>query len=299
VHDQLIESIFNSENQKIQILGIEFKDPEILKAQEEVDNFTKLFKLKEEEDKKGKKKKSKSLTSSNEQAKSNKILQQEEESKDLKLVLRIQQLKQRLNNMEKHYKYVSQLSEEQTDEHLKEIEKITKAKLHKAKKAKTRKEYLYQAIQALTETNNAILWKNRDIVDEIEEAYATDLGPTLNINIEDFNQLYDYERQPIMQKLLESIEFCHYEPTRIQIQNKYRELLGQQIRTKPKPIIFLPKKPYHDLYKPNDDRPRTPPPKIIIESETTQNWVYEQDKPNIPKYQHQDQAHQAHHQTHQ
>ncbi|CAG8771783.1 7638_t:CDS:1, partial [Racocetra persica] len=70
------------------------------------------------------------------------------------------------------------------------------------------------------------------------------------------------------------------------MQNKYQELLGvsyanirkiededeienqmfqqQQIRTKPKPIIFLPKKPYHDLYKPNDNRPRTPPPKITI-----------------------------------
>ncbi|CAG8771789.1 7639_t:CDS:1, partial [Racocetra persica] len=62
-----------------------------------------------------------------------------------------------LDNIEKYYKYILQLSEEQTDEYLKEIKKITKAKLRIAKKAETRKVYLYQTIQALTETNDVIL----------------------------------------------------------------------------------------------------------------------------------------------
>ncbi|CAG8724002.1 10130_t:CDS:1, partial [Ambispora leptoticha] len=76
----------------------------------------------------------------------------------------IQQLKQRMEDMERHYKYVSNLSPEQTNEHIKDIKNITRKKLDMAEKAESQKKYLFQTIEALTQSKNAFLWKNRDLV---------------------------------------------------------------------------------------------------------------------------------------
>ncbi|CAG8667219.1 10109_t:CDS:2, partial [Ambispora leptoticha] len=130
--------------------------------------------------------------------------------------------------------------------------------------------------------------KNRDLVKEIEETYAMEVAPTLNMSKEEFYQMQDFKRQIIMQKLIESIEYCQELAVREQMQQKYRELLGveleslgqmhdtedienemfkeqQEKRQKPKPEIFPPSKPYHEYYKPHkDDFPRNPPPIILI-----------------------------------
>ncbi|CAG8763940.1 7723_t:CDS:1, partial [Ambispora leptoticha] len=128
-----------------------------------------------------------------------------------------------------------------------------------------------------------------DLVKEIEETYAMEVAPTLNMSKEEFYQMQEFEKQIIMQKLIESIEYCQEPAVREQMRQKYRELLGveleslgqmhdtedienkmfkeqQEKRQKPKPEIFPPSKSYHEYYKPHedDDFPRSPPPIIPI-----------------------------------
>ncbi|CAG8806879.1 4765_t:CDS:2, partial [Racocetra persica] len=123
------------------------------------------------------------------------ILQIEKEQEDSRIKTGLRQLKQRLNSMETKNKYVSQLSKQQTNEHIQEIERVTNRKILEAETAEDKKAYLYKTISVLTETKNAILWKNRDLVMDLEEEYR-------------------------------QIEQCESELLREQYQAKYRELLG-------------------------------------------------------------------------
>ncbi|CAG8649681.1 34312_t:CDS:2, partial [Racocetra persica] len=74
--------------------------------------------------------------------------------------------------METNYKYVSQLTKQQTNEHIQEIERVTNRKILEAETAEDKKAYLYKTISTLTETKDAILWKNRDLVKDLEEEYG-------------------------------------------------------------------------------------------------------------------------------
>ncbi|CAG8805558.1 20349_t:CDS:1, partial [Racocetra persica] len=85
------------------------------------------------------------------------ILQLEKEQEDPRIRAGLRQLKQRLESMETNYKYVSQLTKEQTNEHIQEIEKVTNRKILEAETAEDKKAYLYKMISALTETKDAIL----------------------------------------------------------------------------------------------------------------------------------------------
>ncbi|CAG8724671.1 5076_t:CDS:2, partial [Racocetra persica] len=63
-------------------------------------------------------------------------------------------------------------------------------------------------------TKNAILWKNRDLVKDLEEEYEYATNQALNLDRKDFEA---------MQKQIEQYES---EPLQEQYQAKYRELLG-------------------------------------------------------------------------
>ncbi|CAG8842044.1 19250_t:CDS:2, partial [Racocetra persica] len=88
---------------------------------------------------------------------------------------------------------------QQTNEHIQEIERVTNRKILEAETAKDKKAYLYKTISALTETKDAILWKNRDLVKDLEEEYR-------------------------------QMEQCESEPLQEQYQAKYRELLGASLK---------------------------------------------------------------------
>ncbi|CAG8667607.1 21938_t:CDS:2, partial [Racocetra persica] len=87
----------------------------------------------------------------------------EKEQEDPKIRIGLRQLKQQLESIETNYKYVSQLTKQQTNEHIQKIEKVTNRKISEAETAEDKKAYLYKTISALTETKDAILWKNRDL----------------------------------------------------------------------------------------------------------------------------------------
>ncbi|CAG8791743.1 6487_t:CDS:2, partial [Racocetra persica] len=63
-------------------------------------------------------------------------------------------------------------------------------------------------------TKDAILWKNRDLVKDLEEEYRYTTNQALNLDRKDFEAMQ------------EQMEQCESEPLREQYQAKYRELLG-------------------------------------------------------------------------
>ncbi|CAG8812620.1 8636_t:CDS:2, partial [Racocetra persica] len=142
------------------------------------------------------------------------ILQIKKKQKDPRIRTGLRQLKQRLESMETNYKYVSQLTRQQTDEHIQEIERVTNRKILEAETAEDKKAYLYKTISILTETKDAILWKNRDLVKDLEEEYRYATNQALNLDRKDFEA---------MQEQMEQYES---ELLREQYQAKYRELLG-------------------------------------------------------------------------
>ncbi|CAG8788040.1 20438_t:CDS:1, partial [Racocetra persica] len=89
----------------------------------------------------------------------NQIIQLEKEQEDPRIRTGLRQLKQRLDSMKTNYKYVFQLTRQQTDEHIQEIERVINRNILKAEPAEDKKAYLYKTISALTETKDAILWK--------------------------------------------------------------------------------------------------------------------------------------------
>ncbi|CAG8733841.1 31512_t:CDS:2, partial [Racocetra persica] len=124
----------------------------------------------------------------------NQILQQEKEQKDPKIRTGLRQLKQQLKSMKTNYKYVSQLSRQQTNEHIKEIERVMNRKIKEAETTEDK--------------------KNRDLVKDIEEDYAYTTNAALNLDRKDFEEMQEQMKQ------------CESEPLREQYQAKYRELLG-------------------------------------------------------------------------
>ncbi|CAG8807000.1 17076_t:CDS:2, partial [Racocetra persica] len=118
--------------------------------------------------------------------------------KDPRIRTGLRQLKQQLNSIETNYKYISQLSRQQTNEHIQEIERVTNRKILEAETAEDKKAYFYKTISALTETKDAIFWKNRDLVKDLEEEYRELLG----VSLENLDKMYDveYEEKKMFQE---------------------------------------------------------------------------------------------------
>ncbi|CAG8732941.1 17071_t:CDS:1 [Racocetra persica] len=92
--------------------------------------------------------------------------------------------------------------------------------------AENKKAYLYKTISALTETKDAILWKNRDLVKDLEEEYGYATNQALTLDRKDFEAMEEYEQRILIERFARQIELCESEPLREQFQAKYRELLG-------------------------------------------------------------------------
>ncbi|CAG8787484.1 31016_t:CDS:2, partial [Racocetra persica] len=100
----------------------------------------------------------------------------------------------RLNSMKTNYKYVSQLMKQQTDKHIQKIKSVTNKKIYEAETAENKKTYLYKVISVLTETKDAILWKNRNLVKDIEEDYEYATNTALNLDRKDFEEMQEWEQ---------------------------------------------------------------------------------------------------------
>ncbi|CAG8559303.1 36592_t:CDS:1, partial [Racocetra persica] len=215
----------------------------IEEAQREIDQFRKQVIEKDNTKKKGKgKAKSLNITFNQQESKVkspkmrifiktqlsqlDRILQLEKEQEDPRIRAGLKQLKQRLESMETNYKYVFQLTKEQTNEHIQEIEKVTNRKILEAETAEDKKAYLYKTISALTETKDAILWKNRDLVKDLEEEYGYATNQALALDRKDFKAMEEYEQRILIERLARQMELSGSEPLRQQLQAKYRELLG-------------------------------------------------------------------------
>ncbi|CAG8754029.1 35615_t:CDS:2 [Racocetra persica] len=96
--------------------------------------------------------------------------------------------------METNYKYVFQLSRQQTNKHIQKIER-----------------------------------KNKDLVKDLEEEYGYATNQALNLDRKDFEAMQEYEQQILMERFARQMEQCESEPLQEQYQAKYRELLGASL----------------------------------------------------------------------
>ncbi|CAG8764246.1 4979_t:CDS:2, partial [Racocetra persica] len=197
-------------------------------AQREINQFREQV-IGKDNTKKDKKDKAKSL---------NITFNQQRESKkqeDQRIKTGLRQLKQRLNSIETNYKYVFQLSRQQTNEHIQKIERVTNRKILEAETAEDKKAYLYKTISSLTETKDAILWKNRDLIKDLEEEYGYATNQALNLDRKDFEAMQ--ERRTNVLRTTKS------QKTRPRRQ-------GLEL-----PEILPPKNPYYEEYKPTINEP--------------------------------------------
>ncbi|CAG8590856.1 21060_t:CDS:2, partial [Dentiscutata erythropus] len=186
----------------------------------------------------------------------------------------------RLEQINKTYSYTQGLTEEEIEEYLESIQKVTKIK-DTDKPAKTRREYLYEVLSTLNETNDATIWKYRDDIKDLQEEYNRDIHGILGITAKEFNDMGLIEQQAAVTALITAQAHCKDEPTKQALFEKHKEFLEFQLekvgdmhddteiqgriygdvinaRKKKKPQILLPDPERRSTYKPYEqyDVPR-------------------------------------------
>ncbi|CAG8834840.1 4242_t:CDS:2, partial [Cetraspora pellucida] len=164
------------------------------------------------------------------------VLQEEKKNNSKKIEKGLKQLRYRLQTIEDNYKYISNLSDEE--------------------------------LETLTESEDQQVWKNKDVIEQIEEEYQFNKYTLLNMTKEKFNQMPQWEQQIAMRNFLIGSEFSS-KKVRKQFQDKYKELLASSlenqgkmhdddkvekrfvkdqklIRGKPQPELFSPEGATHN-----------------------------------------------------
>ncbi|CAG8694665.1 11813_t:CDS:2, partial [Racocetra persica] len=156
------------------------------------------------------------------------ILQLEKEQEDPRIRTGLRQLKQRLNSMETNYKYVSQLSRQQTNEHIQKIER-----------------------------------KNRNLVKDLEKEYGYITNQALNLDRKDFEAMqeqmeqceskllrkqYQAKYRKLLGVSLENLDKMH------DVEDEEERMFQEQQRARRQglelPETLSPKHPYHEEYLP-------------------------------------------------
>ncbi|CAG8511772.1 6317_t:CDS:2 [Dentiscutata erythropus] len=201
-------------------------------------------------------------------------------AKDMKIEQTIQDLNWRLEQINKTYSYIQGLTEKEIEEYLKTVQKVTKIK-DTNKPAETRREYLYEVLSTLNETNDATIWKYRDDIKELQEEYNKDIHGILDITAEEFNDMGLIEQQAAVTALITVQAHCKDEPTKQALYEKHKEFMESQLekigemhdnkeiqgriyrdvikaRKKEKPQMLLPNPKGRSTYKPYEqyDVPR-------------------------------------------
>ncbi|CAG8477017.1 15639_t:CDS:2, partial [Racocetra persica] len=118
-----------------------------------------------------------------------------------------------------------------------EIEKVTNRKISEAETAEDKKAYLYKTIFTLTETKDAILWKNRELIKDLEEEYKYATNQALTLDKKDFEAMEEYEQRILIKRFARQIELCEKWINK-QDKNQYSKIPEQTIsRTTTKPSL--------------------------------------------------------------
>ncbi|CAG8815227.1 3844_t:CDS:2, partial [Cetraspora pellucida] len=194
------------------------------------------------------------------------VLQEEKKNNSKEIEKGLKQLRYRLQTIKDNYKYVSNLPDEELESHLGTVEKTAKININD--KEEDRKKALYNS-------GDQQVWKNKDVIKQIEEEYQFNKYTLLNMIKEEFNQMPQWEQQITMRNFLIGSEFLS-EKVRKQFQDKYKELLASSlenqgkmhdddevekrfvkdqkiIRGKPQPEPFLPEGVTHNRYIPKEN----------------------------------------------
>ncbi|CAG8485391.1 23559_t:CDS:2 [Cetraspora pellucida] len=184
---------------------------------------------------------------------------------------------------------ISNLPDKELESHLGIVEKLAKININD--KEEDRKKALY---------NINKVWKNKDVIEQIEEEYQFNKYTLLNITKEEFNQMPQWEQQIAIRNFLIGSEFSS-EKVRKQFQNKYKELLASSLENqgkmhddnevekrfvgKPQPEPFPPEGATHNRYilKENTYRERPVSPTsseedFSLKSKNIEEWLKSQAK---------------------
>ncbi|CAG8477038.1 12734_t:CDS:2 [Racocetra persica] len=144
------------------------------------------------------------------------------EFNDLEITLLAEQVKRMTVAVEyevpqnKQEKKLNQLyleaAQREIDQFRKQIEKVTNRKISEAETAEDKKAYLYKTIFTLTETKDAILWKNRELIKDLEEEYKYATNQALTLDKKDFEAMEEYEQRILIKRFARQIELCESEP---------------------------------------------------------------------------------------
>ncbi|CAG8449978.1 8072_t:CDS:2, partial [Dentiscutata erythropus] len=149
-------------------------------------------------------------------------------AKDTKIEQTIQDLNWRLEQINKTYSYTQGLTEKEIEEYLESIQKVTKIK-DTNKPAETRREYLYEVLSTLNETNDATIWKHREDIKELQKEYNRDIHGILGIIAEEFNDMGLIEQQAAVIALITAQAHCKDGPTKQALYEKHKEFLESQL----------------------------------------------------------------------
>ena len=139
--------------------------------------------------------------------------------KDEKIDRTFRKLKERIEMLNNKYGYVDGLTEEEIEDKLKKFADV-KPIGNDAELAENRREYIYKYLLEMDKANNATLYANRKELEELHEAYTTDIEGTLGIQAIEFKSMEEIEQREIMAKLAEAETYCENYKTKQKIHNK-------------------------------------------------------------------------------
>ncbi|CAG8497072.1 2073_t:CDS:2 [Cetraspora pellucida] len=189
------------------------------------------------------------------------ILQEEKKNDSKEIEKSLKQLRYRLQTIEDNYKYVSNLPDEELKSHLGTVKKTVKINVND--KEEDRKKALYNS-------KDQQVWKNKDVIEQIEEKYQFNKYVLLNMTKEEFNQMQTWEQQIAMRNFLIGSEFSSEKllASLLEKQEKMhnddeiekRFIKNQKlVKGKLQPETFLPEGSVHNRYIPKDNTYRKRP----------------------------------------
>ncbi|CAG8497126.1 14629_t:CDS:2, partial [Gigaspora rosea] len=146
--------------------------------------------------------------------------------KDPRIPKQFEYLKERLNQIENRYNYTASMTEEQLEDHLKEIE--TTIKVQVPRNTETKRETTYRYLKGLSDTNDLTIYKQRKRIKELEEEYEKDISPALTMTKEQFAKLTVWDQRNVLNELVQRAAHSKNEAIRQQNHNKHMELIREQ-----------------------------------------------------------------------
>ncbi|CAG8642703.1 22889_t:CDS:2, partial [Gigaspora rosea] len=145
---------------------------------------------------------------------------------DPRISKQFEYLKDRLNQIENRYNYTASMTEEQLEDHLKEIE--TTIKVQVPRNTETKRETTYRYLKGLSDTNDLTIYKQRKRIKKLEKEYEKDISSALTITKEQFAKLTAWDQRNVLDELVQGAAHSKNEAIRQQNHNKHMELIREQ-----------------------------------------------------------------------